>query len=102
MNIMNIHEILQKQIDKIYGINGKSTGRVLIPAFLGDFRKVLEQSDLGVMASEEYMTEDKKMHLIFKGQRRMSATGYDFVVTSCVCNGEELISGEVSLFPGIM
>jgi hypothetical protein len=45
------------------------------------------------------MTEDKLMHLVFKGQKRMSPMGYDFVVTSCVCNGEELLSEEVSLFP---
>ncbi len=96
---MSIQELLQKQIEKIYGINGKKTGSVLIPAFLGDFRKVLDGSDLGVTVSEEYMTEDKLMHLVFKGQKRMSPMGYDFVVTSCVCNGEELLSEEVSLFP---
>ena len=96
---MTIGEILQKQIDKIYGFQaGKKTGSVLIPAFLGDFRKVLEKSDLGVTVSEEYMTEDKKMHLVFSGQRRMGAKGYDYVVQSCTCNGEELIMEEIFLF----
>ena len=34
---MTIYEVLQEQIDKIYGIHaGKKTGSVLIPAFLGD------------------------------------------------------------------
>ena len=99
---MSIQELLQKKIDEIYGLSGKKAGSVLIPAFLGDFRKVLDGSDLGVTVSEEYMTEDKMMHLIFKGQRRMSAVGYDYVVTSCLCNDKELLNGEVSLFPGII
>ncbi len=95
-------KILQEEIDKIYGpVQGKNTGRILIPAFLGDFRKVLEGNDLGVTVSEEYMTEDKKMHLIFTGQRRMGAAGFDFVVTSCKCNDKELLTGELSLFPAI-
>lgn len=91
---MTIGEILQEQIDKIYGFQvGKKTGSVLIPAFLGDYRKVLEKSDLGVVVSEEYMTEDKELHLVFKGQRLMGATGYDYVVQSLMCNGVELIKG---------
>ena len=99
---MTIHKILQNQIDSIYGKSlGGKTGRVLIPAFIGDFRKVLEKSDLGTTVSEEYMTEDKKMHLIFTGQRRMGAAGFDFIVTSCKCNDKELLTGELSLFPAI-
>lgn len=95
---MTIYEVLQIQIDKIYGIGGRKTGSVLIPAFLGDFRKVLDGSDLGLTVSEEYMTEDKKMHLVFKGQRRMGAAGFNYIVLSCVCNGEELLLEEVPLF----
>ncbi|WP_026529107.1 hypothetical protein [Butyrivibrio sp. VCD2006] len=91
---MTIGEILQEQIDKIYGFQvGKSSGSVLIPAFLGDFRNVLDKCDLGVIVSEEYMTEDKKMHLVFKGQRLMGAKGYDYVIQSCLCNGADLIKG---------
>ncbi|WP_196810253.1 hypothetical protein [Butyrivibrio sp. WCD3002] len=100
---MTIQELLQEQIDKIYGVQaGKKTGSVLIPAFLGDYRKVLEKSNLGVTTSEEYMTEDKLMHLVFTGQRRMGAKGFDFIVTSCVCNDKELLSEELPLFSSIV
>ena len=87
---MTLYEVLQKQIDKIYGIqDGKKTGSVLIPAFLGDFRKVLEKSDLGVTISEEYMTEDKKMHLVFRGQRRIAGYMYQlltaYIIAFFIC-----------------
>ena len=100
---MAIDLILQIEIDKIYGYGtGKKTGSVLIPAFLGDFRRVLEKSESGQIATEEYMTEDKLMHLIFKGQRRLGKTGYELVVTSIICNGKELLSEETMLIPGIL
>ncbi len=95
---MTIYEVLQKQIEKTYGMSGRKIGSVLIPAFLGDFKKVLDENDLGATVSEEYMTEDKKMHLVFKGQRRMAATGYEYVVISCVCNGAELLLEEQLLW----
>lgn len=95
---MKIGQLLQNEIDKIYGKEyGLKTGRVLIPAFLGDFRKVLEKGNVGSVLSEEYMTEDKKMHLIFKGVRRLGAMGYEMVIVSCKCNDRELLTEEVSL-----
>ena len=95
---MGIEQILQNEINKIYGPEyGKKTGKVLIPAFLGDFRKVLEDSPAGNEVSEEYRTEDKKMHLILKGQRRLGAKGYVPVITSCICNDKELLVSEVNL-----
>ncbi len=97
---MTIEELLQDEINKIYGPEvGSKTAKVLIPAFLGDFRKVLEGSDPGVTTSEEYMTEDKNMHLIFKGQRRMTEKGVDFILTSVTCNDSELLSTELSMLP---
>ena len=97
---MTIEELLQDEINKTYGpMVGNKTGKVLIPAFLGDFRKVLEGSDPGVTTSEEYMTEDKKMHLIFRGQRRMTEKGVDFILTSVTCNDSELLSTELSMLP---
>ena len=100
-----LDKILQEEIDKIYGpVQGKNTGRILIPAFLGDFRKVMEGNDLGVTVSEEYMTEDKKMHLVLKGQRRFAPHGFDFIVVSCLCNNVELLENETSIggTPGII
>ncbi|WP_029318801.1 hypothetical protein [Butyrivibrio sp. AE3004] len=99
---MTIDMILQSEIDKIYGIGaGRKTRNVLIPAFLGDFRSVLEKSETAQTVTEEYMTEDKLMHLIFKGQRRIGRAGYELVVTSVICNDRELLSKECMLIPGI-
>ena len=95
---MTIDQLLQNEINKLYGFeNGKKTGKVLIPAFLGDFRKVLEKGSAGEIITEEYMTEDKRMHLFLKGMRRFGARGYEFVITSCVCNENELLNTELTL-----
>lgn len=97
---MSIQQILQNEINAIYGFNyGNKTGKVLIPAFLGDFRKVMEKEKPGSAISEEYMTEDKKMHLVFTGERRLGAHGFDIIITSCSCNGKELVVAEEPLFP---
>ncbi len=94
----NLEKILQREIDKIYGMEiGKRSGEVLIPAFLGDFRKVLEKSDAGKMVSEEYMTEDKKIHLILKGIRKFGPMGMEMVVASCIFNDSELLTAEVRI-----
>ncbi|SEM10683.1 hypothetical protein SAMN04487770_1265 [Butyrivibrio sp. ob235] len=96
MSDNSIGQCIQNEIDRIYGIEyGKKTGKVLVPAFLGDFRKVLENSIAGDVVSEEYMTEDKKMHLILKGQKRLGAKGYVPFIVSCICNDRELLSSEV-------
>ncbi len=96
---MTIEQVLQKQINAVYGDeDGKRAGKVLIPAFLGDFRKVIEKSAPGNIVSEEYMTEDKKMHIVFKGMRTISATGFDIIIVSCICNGRELLTEKLSLF----
>ncbi len=95
-----LDRLLQEEIDKIYGpIQGKNTGRILIPAFIGDFRKVLEHENPGVTVSEEYMTEDKKMHLVLKGQRRFGSRGFDYIVLSCVGNDVELLKDEMLILP---
>ena len=99
---MIIEQCIQNEIDSIYGIEyGKRTGKVLIPAFLGDFRKVLEKNPAGKEVSEEYMTEDRKMHLILKGLKKLGAMGYEPVIVSCICNGKELMTSELPFIPDI-
>ena len=92
----SIGQCIQNEIDRIYGIEyGKKIGKVFVPAFFGDFRKVLENTPAGEVVSEEYMTEDKKMHLILKGQRRLGAKGYVPFIVSCIYNDRELLCSEV-------
>ena len=60
-----LHEIM-----KIYGPNqGQSIGAVIVPAFMGNFKKVLDDTESADEVSEEYMTEDKRIHLILKGRK---------------------------------
>ncbi len=95
---MELNEVLQIEINKIYGMEaGKQSGKVLIPAFINDFRKVLDSKDAGAKVSEEYMTEDKKMHLILTGCRRFGPMGVEKIVTSCKSNGKELLSEEIGI-----
>ena len=54
-----LHEIMG-----IYGPNqGQSIGAVIIPAFVSDFKSVVEKSDSMDEVTEEYMTEDKEFIL---------------------------------------
>ncbi|MCR5657014.1 MAG: hypothetical protein K6G06_06070 [Butyrivibrio sp.] len=74
---------LQNEINMAYGPDrGKQSGLVLIPAFLNDFSKVLDRSDAGKIISEEYMTEDKLLHLILTGKRCFNTKGVEKIVIS--------------------
>ena len=92
----SLSDVLQTEIDKVYGPeSGEQTGKILIPAFLSDFRNVLSKSDAGKNVTEEYMTEDKRIHLILKGQRRFGAGGMEMWASSCLFNDNELLMDEV-------
>ncbi|MBE5840285.1 hypothetical protein SAMN02910275_00973 [Butyrivibrio sp. INlla18] len=81
-----LHEIMG-----VYGPNqGQSIGAVIIPAFLGDFKKVLEKTDSFDEVSEEYMTEDKRIHLVLYGRKELGKKSSDFVVTGCDFNEKSL------------
>ncbi len=75
----------------IYGpIQGQSIGAIIIPAFIADFRKVLEASETADEISEEYMTEDKKVHVILEGRKKPGAKGIKLEVTGCTVNDSRL------------
>ncbi len=77
-----LHEIMG-----IYGPNqGMSIGAVIIPAFLSDFQKVMEKTDSFDEVSEEYMTEDKRIHLVLYGRKAMGKKGSDYNITGCEFN----------------
>ena len=81
-----LHEIMG-----IYGPNqGQSIGAVIIPAFLEDFKEVLDKSEDADEVSEEYMTEDKRIHLILTGRKALSKDGYKTFVTDASFNDKEL------------
>jgi hypothetical protein len=84
-----LHEIMG-----IYGPNqGQSIGAVIIPAFLGDFKKVLDKAVDADEVSEEYMTEDKRIHLILTGRKVLGRKGTKFSVTDVTFNDKELFEG---------
>ena len=85
---MLLHEIIG-----IYGQTmGQGIGSVIIPAFIGDFKKVLEGTKDYKTVSEEYMTEDKKVHLVLKGKKSIGATGMDCLVTACMINDKNIFA----------
>ena len=80
-----LHEIMV-----IYGPNqGQSIGAVIIPAFLSDFKKVLEAKKTTDEVSEEYMTEDKRIHLVLNGRYSLGKSGKSFYVTECKFNDKK-------------
>lgn len=86
-----LRKILLHEIIGVYGPKyGQGIGTVIIPAFLGDFKTVLQKADSADEISEEYMTEDKKVHLILCGRRIMGAKGLNLEVTGCNFNDREI------------
>ncbi len=90
-----LRRILLHEIMGVYGPKyGQGIGTVIIPAFLGDFKEVLEKAQSSDIVSEEYMTEDKKVHLILSGRKSMGAQGFDYVITGCNFNDKEVLDLE--------
>ena len=84
-----LHEIMG-----IYGPNqGQSIGAVIIPAFVSDFKQVVEKSEGSAEVSEEYMTEDKRIHLVLYGRKSLGKKGFKTYVTDAEFNGKRLFSG---------
>ncbi|SCX82733.1 hypothetical protein [Butyrivibrio sp. INlla14] len=84
-----LHEIMG-----IYGPNqGQSIGAVIIPAFVSDFKSVVEKSDSPDEVTEEYMTEDKRIHLVLCGRKTLGKKGYSTYVTDARFNGKRLFEG---------
>ena len=82
---------LLREIVEIYGpMQGQGIGAIIIPAFIGDFRKVLEKDESFGEISEEYMTEDKKVHLLLEGRKILGRKGYSLKITGCEVNGRRL------------
>ncbi len=86
-----LRKLILHEIVKVYGpLQGQSIGAIIIPAFLGDFKKVLDSADTYDEIYEEYMTEDKKVHLILEGQRRLGNKGIRLEITGAVVNDTRL------------
>jgi hypothetical protein len=84
-----LHEIMG-----IYGPNqGQSIGAVIIPAFISDFKSVLEKADSVDEISEEYMTEDKRIHLVLYGRKSYGKKGMEAYVTDADFNGKSILDG---------
>lgn len=84
-----LHEIMG-----IYGPNqGQSIGAVIIPAFFSDFKSVLDKTETLDEISEEYMTEDKRIHLILYGRKSFGKKGPEAYVTDASFNGRQILGG---------
>ncbi|SEG25105.1 hypothetical protein SAMN02910276_02310 [Butyrivibrio sp. Su6] len=89
-------ELRAKLLHEIIGIYGPGQGMsiasVIVPAFIGDFQKVVCDSSSFDEVSEEYMTEDKKIHLVLYGRKRMRCKGDEFDITRCIFNDKVIVS----------
>ena len=86
-----LRTLLLHEIVKVYGpLQGQGIGAIVIPAFIGDFKKVLDSEESFDEVSEEYMTEDKKIHLILEGRRKLGKKGVKLEITGAVVNDKRL------------
>ena len=86
-----LRRLLLHEIVGVYGpLQGQGIGAIIIPAFIGDFKKVLDKAETADEVSEEYMTEDKKIHLILEGRKRLGARGVKLEITGAVVNDSRL------------
>ncbi|MCR5101077.1 MAG: hypothetical protein K6B41_06950 [Butyrivibrio sp.] len=59
---------IKDDVFRIYDLmEGMQVLGVIVPAFLNDFDKVLNNSLIGLEVKEEYKTEDEKIHAVFTG-----------------------------------
>ena len=86
-----LRKLLLHEIVGVYGpIQGQGIGAIIIPAFIGDFKKVLDGADTADEISEEYMTEDKRVHVVLEGRRKLGARGVRLEITGAVINDNRL------------
>ena len=86
-----LRRLLLHEIVGVYGpLQGQGIGAIIIPAFIGDFKKVLDKAETADEVSEEYMTEDKKIHLILEGRKKLGARGVKLEITGAVVNDSRL------------
>ncbi len=86
-----LRKLLLHEVVSLYGpLQGQGIGAIIIPAFIGDFKKVLDGSGYTDDISEEYMTEDKKIHLILEGRKSLGARGPKLEITGAVVNDKRL------------
>jgi hypothetical protein len=86
-----LRRLILHEVVRTYGpIQGQRIGAIIIPAFIGDFKKVLDDADTFDEVSEEYMTEDKKVHLILEGHRKLGRKGVKLEITGAVINDTRL------------
>ena len=86
-----LRRLLLHEIVGVYGpLQGQSIGAIIIPAFIGDFQKVLEKSEVSDEIEEEYMTEDKKIHLVLEGRKSLARKGYKLEITGALVNDKRL------------
>lgn len=86
-----LRKLLLHEIVGVYGpIQGQSIGAIIIPAFIGDFKKVLDGAESMDEVYEEYMTEDKKVHIVLEGRKKLAAKGTRLEITGAVVNDNRL------------
>lgn len=86
-----LRTLLLHEIVRVYGpLQGQGIGAIVIPAFIGDFKKVLDSEESFDEVSEEYMTEDKKIHLVLEGRRKLGKKGVKLEITGAVVNDKRL------------
>ena len=86
-----LRKLLLHEVVSLYGpLQGQSIGAIIIPAFIGDFKKVLDGADTTDEIFEEYMTEDKKVHLILESRKSLGAKGPKLEITGAVVNDRRL------------
>ncbi|MBO5622507.1 MAG: hypothetical protein J6N21_04175 [Butyrivibrio sp.] len=82
LRVKLLHELIG-----IYGLgHAQSIGAVIIPAFINDFRETALKKDTFDEISEEYMTEDKKVHLVMYGRKRLAGNGPEVQFTAFSIN----------------
>ena len=86
-----LSSLLLHEIVRVYGpLQGQGIGAIVIPAFIGDFKKVLDGSESYDEISEEYMTEDKRIHLVLTGRKTLGQKGMKYTITDCEFNGTSI------------
>ena len=82
---------VEKELNAIYGgAKAKQVSAVLMPAFIGDFKKMLSQSEDNTEVTEEYRTEDRLVYIKLIGKKIRISGSEKHMLTGVSVNGQSI------------
>ena len=82
---------VEKELKQIYGpINGGFVAHTIIPSFITDYKRMLDEASVGETVEEVYQTEDKKAQIKLVATVDKGPSGEEHRLLSVSVNNRDL------------